>query len=189
MVIATSRHLCVKNTPSSPVCHVWRKHYSIYIPAKGLTAEWDLIPSLWDILCAILCLLSPQQPQLHRPELAGPGGLQVPCSHSRWTISDLQWGEGRAGQERIFFFFMCIIFKVFFFKLFYSFFRLGCIRSSCIVRDLSLWCTDSLVVSRRLQSTQAQSLRCTGLVSRRQVGSQFPDKGSIPRPLQCKVDS
>ena len=122
MVIATSQRLCVKNTPSSPVCHIWRKHYSIYMPAKGLTAEWDLIPNSWEILCAILCLLSPQHPQLHRPELAGPGGLQVHCSHSRWTISDLQWGGGRAGQERIFFFFfLCTIFKVLFFFCFFFF--------------------------------------------------------------------
>jgi len=186
MVIATSQRLCIKNTPTSPVCHIWRKHYSIYMPAKGLTAEWDLIPNSWEILCAILCLLSPSSPWAGWARRS-PGTL-FPLKVNNFRLA-MGRREGRAREN--FFFFLCTIFKVlvFFVLLFYSFFCLGCIRSSCIVRDLCLWCTGSLVVSRRLQSTQAQSLRCTGLVSRRQVGSQFPDKGSIPRPLQCKVDS
>ena len=47
----------------------------------------------------------------------------------------------------------------------------------------SLWHTGSLVEAR------AQKLWHTGLVSLRHVGSQFPDQGSNPRPLNCKADS
>ena len=52
---------------------------------------------------------------------------------------------------------------------------------NCVIRDLSLWHTDS--------SCGARAPECTGSVAPWHVGSSFPDQGSILRLLHWKADS
>ena len=63
----------------------------------------------------------------------------------------------------------------------------GCIRSY-FQASLQLWCSDSRAHS--LRSCSKQPLKqLTGLAATQHVGSQFPNQGSNPHPLQWEVNS
>ena len=64
---------------------------------------------------------------------------------------------------------------------FYFFIYLVALGLSCVMQDLWLWPMGSRV--------GAQSLQCAGFVALQHVGSSFPNQGSNPHPLHCRVGS
>ena len=71
---------------------------------------------------------------------------------------------------------------------FYFFIYLVALSLSCAMQDLWLWPMGSLVVAHGLQSG-GSVVQCAGFVALQHVGSSFPNQGSNPHPLHCRVDS